>query len=110
MSGYLSSPALSRDHLAFVCEDALWIAEPNGGVARRLTSGAETVRNPCFSSDGSKLLFESDFEGVHQIYSLPVEGGVPSRVTHAAVPCFVVGFRPGGGLIFRSSKSSPLPG
>ena len=109
MSGYLSSPALSENHLAFVCEDALWIVERGGKVARRLTSGAEIVRNPCFSADGTQFLFESVFEGIHQIYTVAVAGGVPSRVTHAAVPCFIVGCRQGGGLVYRSSKSSPLP-
>ena len=53
----LRQPTLSKDQVAFVYADDLWIVQKNGGAARRLTSheGSESV--PHFSPDGKWIAF-----------------------------------------------------
>lgn len=108
MTGYLRSPALSESQLAFVCEDALWVAERDGGLARRLTSEDQSIAAPCFSPDGRHVAFASDVHGVPQVYAVPVEGGVPERLTFEAEACTPVVFRPDGRLVFRSTREANL--
>ena len=48
----LRQPTISKDQIAFIYADDIWIVQKNGGAARRLTSheGSESV--PHFSPDG----------------------------------------------------------
>ena len=57
----LRQPTLSKDQVAFVYADDLWIVQKNGGAARRLTSheGSESV--PHFSPDGKWIAFSAQY-------------------------------------------------
>jgi len=108
MTAYMRYPALSREQLAVVAEDALWVAPRDGGRARRLTADGQEVRHVVFSPAGDQLVFASTFEGSSQVYRVPVEGGVPQRLTFESEPSEPVGFRPSGRLVVRSLKDAPL--
>jgi tricorn protease len=53
----LQSPAVSRDHVAFVYADDLWICDLDGRNVRRLTSDPGIERDPVFSPDGRTIAF-----------------------------------------------------
>lgn len=53
----VASPAVSPDHIAFVYDGDLWIAERDGSDPRRLTTHPGTESNPRFSPDGTRLAF-----------------------------------------------------
>jgi tricorn protease len=81
----LSDYALSPDgeHLAFAWRGDLWMVNSAGGAARRLTSHPGDDRQPRFAPDGKSLAFVSDRTGSRQIWTMPVEGGVPQiRTRH----------------------------
>lgn len=108
MTGYDRDPALSAHHVAFVREDALWVAEPSGANPRRLTvEGA--VRHPRFSADGRQLAFAWNVEGQEQVYRVAVEGGRPERLTWEPTPTFPVAAR-GDRVVVRSGREAPLLG
>lgn len=106
MSGYHRMPALSRDHLVFVCEDDLWIASAGGGVARRLVTGVGEVRNPVLSSDGARVAFNAGPSA--EVFICPVDGGVPERLTHEGTPARVIGFRDDDTVLFSSLREGGL--
>lgn len=107
---YLQYPSLSAEHLAFVTEDALWLAASTGGAARRLTAGMARVTHPCFSPDGRHLAFTSNADGAFEVYTMPVEGGAPRRLTYEGAGARSVGFTPDGRLILASHREAPLRG
>lgn len=104
MPGYTRYPALSGAHLAFVCEDCLWIAPRAGGVARRLTTDLSEVRAPAFSPDGSQIAFLSNAEGTFEVFVMPAEGGLPRRLTFEGTNTGLIGFTPKSKVLFTSSR------
>lgn len=109
MTGYKRFPTLSGTHIAFVCEDDLWLAPRSGGEAWRLITGFGEIRYPVLSPDGKRLAFSANTEGSFEIYTLAVGGGEPERLTFEGTGCAPIGFRPGGQLLYRSSHGSPFP-
>ena len=99
----LAQPALSRDHIAFVYGSAVWVADPDGKNARRLTSDAGEVTNPVFSPDGKLLAFSAQYEGNTDVYVVPSEGGVPKRLTWHPGNDLVQGFTPDGSAVLFTS-------
>jgi tricorn protease len=99
----LSQPAVSAKHVAFVYADDLWVADLDGGNARRLTSDIGIEFNPVFSPDGSTLAFSGQYDGNIDVYTIPVTGGAPTRLTYHPGPDFVRGFTPDGKAVLFSS-------
>jgi tricorn protease len=102
----LSMPAVSARHVAFVYDDDLWIADLAGGPARRLTNvGAQA--HPVFSPDGRTLAYSAQHEGNLDVYTIPVEGGAPTRLTWHPGPDFVRGWTPdGSAVLFASPRAT----
>ncbi len=65
----------------------LMVMGSDGSGERVVFSGAggTYVDDPCFSADGKKIFFSRDTggEGYGDIYSVPVGGGSPRRLTHS---------------------------
>src|SRR5262245_32511747 len=78
----LSMPAVSAKHIAFVYADDLWVADRDGKNPRRLTSDIGIETYPCFSPDGALIAFSAQYDGNIDVYSIPVAGGVPKRLTY----------------------------
>ena len=53
----LTEPALSATHLAFIYAGDVWLANPDGGAPRRLTSDPGEKSNPQFSPDGKLIAY-----------------------------------------------------
>ena len=81
-SGLMHYPAISRTHIAFVYADQVWAAPRSGGPAIKLTDVPGQKLRLAFSPDGRSIAFSANLDGTLNIYTVPVEGGPPSRVTH----------------------------
>ncbi|MHB8798421.1 MAG: S9 family peptidase [Thermoanaerobaculia bacterium] len=55
--------------------------------------------SPSFSPDGSRLAFVSDLSGVPQVWTIPLSGGFPERVTPFEDPVSKVRWSPAGALL-----------
>ncbi len=81
-AGMMRYPDVSATHVVFSYGGDLWLAPREGGSAMPLASppGEETF--PRFSPDGKTIAFVGNYDGNRDIYTLPVAGGVPARVTY----------------------------
>jgi tricorn protease len=99
----LTQPAVSGRHVAFVYADDLWVADLDGRNVRRLTSDIGAESNPVFSPDGGTLAFSAQYDGNTDVYTIPVAGGAPTRLTWHPGPDVVRGFTPDGKAVVFSS-------
>ncbi len=79
--GYYSEPAFHGDTIVFTSEGDLWTVGIHGGQARRLTSGPGTERRAIISQDGKTVAFSANYEGPSEVYTIPIDGGLPQRRT-----------------------------
>lgn len=98
--GMLRYPDISAEHIAFVYADDIWLAPHDGGTATPLASpeGGETF--PRFSPDGKTIAFSGNYDGNYELYTLPVEGGIPQRVTYHSSSERLCDWTSDGKLIF----------
>jgi tricorn protease len=103
----LSQPAISKTNIAFVYAGDLWVADRDGKNVRRLTTDQGVESNPAFSPDGSIIAFNAQYEGNTDIYTVPVAGGVPERLTWHPGPDLVQSFTPDGeSILFTSPRNA----
>ncbi|MEL7124487.1 MAG: peptidase S41, partial [Bacteroidota bacterium] len=78
-----------------------------GGVASRLTSAKGEEQFPRFSPDGKEIAFSGNYDGNVDIYTIPVGGGIPNRVTYHGMTDRMLEWYPDGKhLLFASSRNS----
>src|SRR5215510_9972486 len=94
--GMLRYPDVSATHIAFVYADDLWLVPREGGVALPLASPPGLEALPRFSADGATIAFVGNYDGNRDLYTLPVGGGVPTRVTHHPAAETLCGWTPDG--------------
>lgn len=107
----LHSPAVSRDHIAFIYGDDLWICDLDGRNVRRLTSDPGVERDPAFSPDGRTIAFTGQYDAASpgfgieamNVYTIPVTGGEPTRLTWHPGWDIVRGWTPDGKAVLFSS-------
>ena len=100
-------PAVSATQVVFSYAGDLWVVPRAGGDARRLTAGVGLESYPVFSPDGATVAFAGEYEGNLDVYTVPVGGGIPHRVTHHPDPDAPVGWTADGKtILFRSGRSS----
>lgn len=104
----LRQPAVSKDHLAFVYAGDLWLADRNGGNARRLTSHAASEFAPRFSPDGRSIAFSASYDGNTDVYVIGLDGGQPRRLTWHPSPDVVSGWSPDGKRVLFASPREVL--
>ena len=103
----LTQPAISKANIAFVYAGDLWVADLDGRNVRRLTDRSGLGVQPAFSPDGALLAFNAQYEGNIDVYTVPVTGGVPTRLTWHPGPDFVQGFTPNGqAVLFVSPRAA----
>jgi tricorn protease len=99
----LTEPALSAQHVAFVFADDLWVADLDGKNVRRLTADIGVESHPCFSPDGRWIAFSAQYDGNVDVYTVPVAGGAPKRLTYHPAADTVRGFTPDGRAVLFCS-------
>jgi len=103
----LLHPSLSKDQIAFRHADDIWVVSRSGGEAERLTSNASVIDGPFFSPDGATLAYSARIHGNIDVYTVPVNGGVPHRLTWHPGPDLIVGWTPDGqDILFLSGRTS----
>lgn len=75
-------PAVSNSQIAFVYANNIWVVSRAGGTATPVAAPPGASGFPHFSPDGKSLAFVGNYDGNRDIYTMPVAGGVPQRVTH----------------------------
>jgi len=107
-SGYYRYPAIHGDTIIFTSEGDLWSVSTKGGAARRLTSNPGKEIYPAISPDGTTVAFSAEYEGPLDVYTMPVEGGLPQRRTWDGGAA-VAGWTPDGRVLVRTQRYSTLP-
>ena len=103
----LQKPALTRTTIVFNYAGDLWSVDRNGGKASRLTVGVGLETAPVVSPDGRTVAFSGEYDGNTDVFTIPIEGGVPERVTYHPSADVPVAWTPDGGqIIFRSDRQS----
>lgn len=85
-AGMLRYPDVSATEIVFVYANDLWVVSRDGGQARPLASPAGQEMFPKFSPDGSRVVFQGNYDGDRDLYSMPTTGGLPTRLTHRPGP------------------------
>ena len=78
----LRYPDVSDRHITFAYANDIWVADRDGGEARRLTTFPGSESFPHFSPDGKWIAFSGQYDGNTDVYVVPIEGGAPARLTH----------------------------
>ncbi|HXE54329.1 MAG TPA: hypothetical protein VN541_15005, partial [Tepidisphaeraceae bacterium] len=107
--GYYREPAIHGDTIVFVAEGDLWKVGVDGGQAVRLTSHPAEESNPAISPDGKTIAYVGHYEGPGEVYTMPIDGGLPVRRTYAGGSITVVGWRRDGRILCSTSAESTLP-
>jgi len=105
--GYYRFPAIHGDTVVFTAEGDLWRVPIQGGMAQRLTSHLGTESHAVFSPDGKLLAFSAEYEGPTEVYTMPSEGGLPTRRTFGGG--LVTGWTPDGKVLYSTRRYSTLP-
>lgn len=102
-AGMLRYPDVSKTHIVFLYANDLWLVPREGGTALPLSSPSGTEVLPKFAPDGKTIAFVGNYDGNRDLYTLPVEGGVPTRVTHHPVSELLCDWTPDNRLLYASN-------
>jgi tricorn protease len=78
---YIRFPAVRGDTIVFTAEGDLWRMSSAGGKATRLTTHPSSETHAAISHDGKFVAFAASYEGAQEAYVMPIEGGLPKRIT-----------------------------
>ncbi|MBT9493030.1 MAG: PD40 domain-containing protein [Paucibacter sp.] len=107
--GFYRQPALRGNALFLVAEGDIWRVAADGGRAERITThpGAESM--PAVSADGQWLAFVAQYDGPGDVYVMPVQGGVPKRLSWEGAAQKVWGLAPTGEVIYSGPSQAGQP-
>jgi tricorn protease len=108
-AGMLRYPDVSQTQIAFLYANDLWLVARGGGVATPLAGPPGEERYPRFSPDGATLAFMGNYDGDIDLYTVPVTGGAPFRVTHHPANETLTDWTPDGRLIFFAGGVQKYP-
>jgi len=100
----LRSPSISDTHLTFVYGGDIWVAEKNGANPRRVTTNPGVESNPIFSPDGKQIAFSGNYDGNNDVYTIPVYGGEPKRITFHPAADVVRGWLNNNEVYFTTTR------
>ena len=80
----LRFPDIHNENIVFSYAGDLYMVGISGGTAKRLTSHPGNEMFPKFSPDGNTIAFSAQYDGNTEIYTIPITGGPPKRLTHTA--------------------------
>lgn len=119
----LRFPATNGSDVVFSYAGDLYKVSINGGTAQRLTSHVGYEMFPKFSPDGQTVAFTGQYDGNTEVYTIPVTGGEPLRITYTPTNArddlgdrmgpnnIVMGWTPNGKeIIYRNRISDGFSG
>lgn len=107
--GYYRFPSVRGNTVVFTAEGDLWRVPIEGGLAQRLTTHLGEETRAAISPDGRSVAFSATYDGPTEAYVMPIDGGVPKRLTWDGLRAIVVGWTPQGEVLFSSRKASGFP-
>lgn len=107
--GYYRFPAIHNETVVFTSEGDLWMTDIKGGIAQRLTTHHGMESQAAISSDGKLIAFSAQYEGPTEVYTMAIEGGLPTRRTYEGENALVVGWTPDGQVLYSTEQHSTLP-
>lgn len=107
--GFYRQAALRGGALFLVAEGDLWRVSAAGGRAERLTTHPASESMPAVSADGQWLSFVAQYDGPGDVYIMPIQGGVPKRLSWEGSAQKVWGFGPAGEVIYSGPSQSGQP-
>ncbi|WP_167609221.1 S41 family peptidase [Maribellus sediminis] len=105
----LRQPTLSGSHIAYTYGGDLWLTDLSSMQTKRLTSTGAVESNPHFSPDGKTIAFSSNRSGTTSVYTVPIEGGTPTRLSWYPSSANVCGWTPDGEKVLFSSTRETAP-
>ncbi|HWC95745.1 MAG TPA: PDZ domain-containing protein [Candidatus Sulfopaludibacter sp.] len=103
----LQKPAMNKTEIVFSYAGDLWSVSRQGGVAQRLTTGQGNESDAAFSPDGSTIAFSGEYDGNVDVFTVPVTGGIPKRITYHPSADRVVGWtNDGKHILLRSNRDA----
>lgn len=103
----LRYPDVSATQIAFTYAGDIWLVPKTGGVAVRLSSPKGEEVFPRFSPDGKTLAYSANYDGNTDVYTVPVQGGDPVRLTWHPMTDRVLDWHPDGTrVLFASGRES----
>ncbi|TDJ02264.1 MAG: protease [Caldithrix sp.] len=107
--GYYRFPAIHRGTMIFTAESDLWRVGIEGGMAQRLTTHHDIESHAAISPDGQTIAFVARYEGPTEVYTMPVNGGLPQRQTFDGEQAAVRGWTPEGDILYMTRHFTTLP-
>ncbi|MCA9291490.1 MAG: PDZ domain-containing protein [Phycisphaerales bacterium] len=107
-AGMMRYADVSATHIVFAYANDLWIVPREGGAASPLASPPGAEQFPRFSADGKTIAFMGNYDGGRDLYTIAVDGGAPTRVTHHPSGETLCDWTPDGDLLFSSAGLSGL--
>ena len=80
----LRFPSTNGTDVVFTYAGDLYKAPITGGTAQRLTSHEGYEMFARLSPDGKTIAFTAQYDGNTEVYSMPLEGGEPKRLTYTS--------------------------
>jgi tricorn protease len=106
--GMLRYPDVGPTHIVFSYANDLWLVSREGGMARPLASPAGQELSPRFSADGKTIAFVGNYDGGRDLYTIPIEGGVPTRLTYHPAQELLCDWTPNGDLLYSTNGFAGL--
>ena len=107
-AGMMRFPDVSATHIAFVYATQVWVVPREGGLAVPVANPPGSIVFPRFSPDGKTLAVSANYEGNRDLYTIPVEGGIPTRLTFHPNPDTLCDWTNDGRLIFNTNGYAGL--
>ncbi|MEM7369951.1 MAG: S41 family peptidase [Bacteroidota bacterium] len=107
--GYYQFPDIQGETIVFAAEGDIWSVSTSGGLARRLTTHPGEEQHPIISPDGQTLAFTARYEGPAELYTMPLNGGIPTRWTYESESSIATCWTPGGSLVYATYHYATLP-
>ena len=81
----LRFPAVGGGKIVFCYAGNLYSVDMDGGRAVKLTSDVGYECFPKISPDGQTVAFTAQYDGNTEVYTIPITGGEPKRLTYSAL-------------------------
>lgn len=104
---FIREPDIFGDKVVFTCEGDLWVGSVNTGSANRITRAPGREYAAHFSPDGSKIAYTADYDGIRDVYVIPIAGGQPARVTYQNDYAEMMDWSPDGKSVIFRARSIP---